>query len=621
MKRIAAAIGHATSWVALSPSLIPRTWWMTAINVGINAYGGQKIGETAHAIAHLLRERNYQEPLSTLAESYKRAHRAPELNFQRNTALLSLALAGSVFALRRSMKEQADISRRTGLHKDPAVEQLVGYLVGGIGWIGLDLLTLGTNRLRRFIEDRLSTRMPYIPEVVVTAASISLIVFSSRRLLTTVLYRIADGAVRTDFARPSLAKRPKEPQRTGSRFSPEPFSTLGYHGREFVSAGPRKVRIERIRKTTSTKEAKARTVKEPIRVFIGRLAHPDLVDAAQAAVAELERTGAFDREALLLVTNTGSGWIPQWSVCAFEYLTGGNCATAAIQYSFAGSWLAFLIHREQAKMASKLLLEAIEAQLAARERAYPSTHRPKIYVTGESLGALGGHGAFYSLEDMRRRIDGALWTGTPRTTPLVDKLFKARNRLTFEVRPLIGRGSYVRFVGKPKHMRESPLGAYAEWDGPRIIYAQHSSDPVVWWSPSLLYKQPDWLREPRGKDVSPSMTWYPWVTFWQLLADMPRSVQLPGGHGHNYHREVVHYWNEILDTGFSKKDCNRIGDAIAVDLDAKSGSLSITDPPPWHEVEHQNTLGSVTTAIVSGLYHRIKGAFIANLTPVRHTAR
>lgn len=562
---------------------------MTAINVAINAYGGQKIGELAYTVFRRKNRSTESHPGFTIA-------RPAAGNIGQNVALVSLASAGSAVAISRSIREQQDIAHRTGVQADPAKEQIIGYIVGELGWLGLDLLTLGINRTRKYFERRLRTRLPFIPELVVTSMSVGVILFSSRQLVSSVLFKLAEVAVRTDFAKPSLARRPKEPERSGSRYSQEPFSTLGYHGRDFVASGPRKDRIKKILGKTSGKaHTDMANTHEPIRVFIGRLAHPNLTDAAEAAVRELERTGAFDRDALLLVTNTGSGWIPQWSVEAFEYLTGGNCATAAIQYSFAGSWLAFLIYRDQAKAAGRELLEAVERHMQTRDK------NPRIYVAGESLGALGGHGAFMSFDDMCKRVDGALWTGTPRTTAIFDRLIDNRRYLSPEIQPVIGRGSRVRFVQKPKHLKESPLGSYGPWLDSRIIYAQHPSDPVVWWEPSVMIQPPDWMREPRGKDVSPYVSWLPWLTFWQLLADMPRSVQLPGGRGHSYHREVVHYWNEILDTGFTKKDCSKIGDAIADDIAAK-GPTSLT----WRHPEQNTTKQSLFDTVVLAILRRRK---------------
>ncbi|WP_277246118.1 alpha/beta-hydrolase family protein, partial [Micrococcus terreus] len=40
--------------------------------------------------------------------------------------------------------------------------------------------------------------------------------------------------------------------------------------------------------------------------------------------------------------------------------------------------------------------------------------------------------------------------------------------------------------------------------------------------------------------------WMPWVTFWQVASDMPRSATVPGGHGHRYLEEAVPYWAAVL---------------------------------------------------------------------------
>src|SRR5699024_10527615 len=77
-------------------------------------------------------------------------------------------------------------------------------------------------------------------------------------------------------------------------------------------------------------------------------------------------------------------------------------------------------------------------------------------------------------------------------------------------------------------------------------YGQHASDPVVWWSWDLLWHEPDWLREKVGRDVSPDLSWTPYVTFWQIAVDMPLSIDVTGGHGHEYRAEMVPYWTGVL---------------------------------------------------------------------------
>jgi uncharacterized membrane protein len=74
----------------------------------------------------------------------------------------------------------------------------------------------------------------------------------------------------------------------------------------------------------------------------------------------------------------------------------------------------------------------------------------------------------------------------------------------------------------------------------------HPSDPIVWWSPHLIFSPPDWIGETRGTDVVSSMVWIPFVTFWQVTADLPFSTGVPPGHGHKYTTEYVDAWNAVL---------------------------------------------------------------------------
>ena len=42
------------------------------------------------------------------------------------------------------------------------------------------------------------------------------------------------------------------------------------------------------------------------------------------------------------------------------------------------------------------------------------------------------------------------------------------------------------------------------------------------------------------------MRWIPFVTFWQVTADLPFAVGVPAGHGHAYTREYVDGWAQVL---------------------------------------------------------------------------
>ena len=44
---------HVMSWVSLSPSFIPRTWWMTAVSTGFSQSFGYLVGAAGSAAVRL----------------------------------------------------------------------------------------------------------------------------------------------------------------------------------------------------------------------------------------------------------------------------------------------------------------------------------------------------------------------------------------------------------------------------------------------------------------------------------------------------------------------------------------------------------------------------------------
>ena len=120
-------------------------------------------------------------------------------------------------------------------------------------------------------------------------------------------------------------------------------------------------------------------------------------------------------------------------------------------------------------------------------------------------------------------------------------LRSARAKGSPEWLPVYGDGRTVRFAASASDLRQ-PGGGLRH---PKIVYVQHASDPVVWWSPGLLWHKPDWLTEPRGPGVPSKMQWYPFVTFWQISADLIVSTTAPG-YGHHYGAEIPTAWAAIL---------------------------------------------------------------------------
>ena len=319
--------------------------------------------------------------------------------------------------------------------------------------------------------------------------------------------------------------------------------------------------------------ATGRPAQDPVRVYAGLTQGRTLVDVRDAVLAEMERTGAFERAAILVVTTTGTGWVNEWNASAFEYLGGGDTAIAAMQYSTLPSALALLSAQSEPPAAGTLLFDAIEHRLASM----PADHRPKLYVGGESLGAFGSSAAFSSADDLLRRVDGAVWTGTPEFTPLHQAVTATREGGSTQVNPVVDNGRHFRFTGSPNELGADQFGReLGTWSYPRVVFVQHPTDPVVWWSPRLISQTPDWLVETRTAGPMEQMGWLPFVTFWQVSADLAVANSVPDGFGHQYHSELVPTWAAVLGkdpNGDYSKVISSIGTSVSR-AGARAGAVS-----------------------------------------------
>ncbi|WP_235840403.1 alpha/beta-hydrolase family protein [Corynebacterium yudongzhengii] len=272
-------------------------------------------------------------------------------------------------------------------------------------------------------------------------------------------------------------------------------------------------------------------------------------------MVELERTGAFERSAIVMMTSAGTGWLSDFSVDAVEFLTGGDCALVAMQYSYLPSAVSYLSDRDSPIESSMLLIQAIEERLARLD----DDARPKFFVSGESLGGYGIAESFDHIADLLARCDGAVFSGVPGFTGMHRALTVHRDAGSPHRLPLVDGGRHVRFVATPEHLDHDFRGEdYPEpWATPRVVFAQHASDPIVYWHPRIFYRRPEWLSEPGSRgvpapaaqhlDVFEGMRWVPFITGWQVGLDQLTSLDVPGGHGHNYHREMLSYWAAVLD--------------------------------------------------------------------------
>ena len=516
--------------VSVSPSLMARSWAWHAVASGILVACGYVAGVVVQNVAQLVIR------LTGLTIS---ASEPVELGFRIGIGALFAAwwLYAVIQSYRRARKAAALVNM-------PG-ETFGEYLLGTAGavvvsWVLLRIVG-ALNGLCWMLIASLDTHMPRPAAIVVSMVILFAIMFF---LTSKVILRGGIGFFRRKAEQLNMRTargiyQPVVPERSASPASSVTWESVGGQGRVFLGRGPSRLDIAQVCGGVAM---------EPIRVYSGMpTGGSGIEQAAATVVAELHRTGAFDRAVILIAASTGSGWVDEWQVQPLEFLTRGNCATASLQYSYVPSALNWLTGLEPAQEASAALFAAVRAELDLMDEA----DRPALFVCGESLGAFASQSVFESFEDVLARVDGALWVGTPSFTPMHAALTAARHKGSPEVAPVVNNARRVRFVNEPSDLRTDLYGReLGPWGFPRVVYAQHPSDPVVWWTNKLIWTQPDWLRERAGRDVSLNVEFTRFATYIQVLADLPVAGTAPGGHGHTYHEELIPLWRGIL--GFDR---------------------------------------------------------------------
>jgi uncharacterized membrane protein len=513
---------------SLTPSLLPRGWVLQGIIAGIAAAIGYGVGVT---IAWLVAE-------STEGRLSARV---------RRRAWRVLAVAGTASCLVMlwlGVGWQREIHELMGQTPPKAYDSLgivvlallvfaVVVAIGrGIRWLARRLVRLLGHLLPRRIARPLGV-------VVVTA----LVVF----LLNGVIFQGLVEAMNSAFSvqddgTEEGAVEPTTVVRSGSPSSLVPWEDLGLQGRNFVGQGPTPEDLESF---------SGRPASEPVRAYVGLASADDVGDRAALAVRELERAGGFDRAVLVIVTTTGTGWVDPAASDSLEYEFNGDTAMVAMQYSYLPSWLSFLVDQVKARDAGRALFDAVYGAWAQ----LPPDARPELYVFGESLGTFGGEAAFSGLADIVNRTDGVLWAGPPNFNELWRGIVADREEDSPEWLPVVDDGRTVRFADEAPDLGRPP----GPWGEPRLVYLQNASDPIVWWSPQLILGRPDWLEGERGPDVSQDMTWLPFVTFWQVTADLAFATGVPDGHGHSYRADYVDAWAQVAQPpGWTEADTERL---------------------------------------------------------------
>ncbi|KUI06174.1 hypothetical protein AU188_02480 [Mycobacterium sp. IS-3022] len=529
--------------LSLTPSLLPRDWLFAGLIGGLNAAIGYGIGVFLAKMLRrfVLRRRTWWPPSRRVLLVLK-------------TATVVLSIAASILMVIPAAAWQRQVSAVMGIEGPATLGYLrtlvIALLVGGmcvaVARVLLDLIkTMARFFIRRWrLHDEVAL---FIGTAIVVVLAITLI--------NGVLVRgFLAGANRVFQPQNTTTRegviQPAEPERSGSPESFAAWDTLGYQGRNFVATGPHADELS---------ELNGAPAKEPIRVYVGLQTAETAEQRMAVLLSELERTGAFERELLVIIPTTGTGWINPVAARALEMMYNGDTALVGSQYSFLPSWISFLGDQQKSMVSGRMMIDAVQQ----RWEELPQDRRPKLVLYGESLGSMAGQGAFDWLPDISRMgFSSVLWVGPPNASPLWKAITERRDPGTPQVEPRYDNGRTVRF-SEATDPAEIERDTAPPWEGTRVLFLQHPSDPIVWWSPDLLFSRPDWLREPPGRDRTASMRWYPIVTFGQVAADMTNASSVPGGHGHNYGDLVLDGWAAVAPPdGWTREDTERIRTAL-----------------------------------------------------------
>ncbi|WP_033258311.1 MULTISPECIES: alpha/beta-hydrolase family protein [Kitasatospora] len=527
--------------LSFTPSLLPRPWYLQAAAGAITAAFGYGIGAF---LGHLTRACGLR--LEGRARPVAR------------WALVGVGSAAVVTATAWSVRWQGDLRRAVGM--DPRISWWqwalvlpVALLLGALLVLCARTVRLGTDRLRAV----LGRAVPNWAAAAGAAALATVLVvgFVEGFLLRGLLDLAERGAALTDRSTSPGTVRPTSPTLSGSPASYESWDSLGAKGRDFVGNAPTAAQISGFT---------GRPAKDPVRAYVG-LRSVDgtsfaegartgagLRERARRAVAELERAGGFERKVLVVLGTTGSGWVNEKIAKPVEYLYDGDSAEVAYQYSYLPSWISFLTEGE-ATDAGQALYDAVRA----RWSQLPAASRPRLMVAGESLGSYATERAFPGgVPQLTEQTGGALLVGPTPDNPLREDVTDARQPGSPVWRPVYQEGRNVRFAQLPS---DFAVPADAPWEQTRVVYLQNGSDPVVWWEPALIWRKPQWLEGQRAHDVSPTMRWYPLVTFWQVTCDLAASEAVPEGHGHRYGLMPAEAWARIAPpAGWTEQDTDRL---------------------------------------------------------------
>lgn len=457
--------------------------------------------------------------------------RGPDTADDPNTANLDSALSPTttIDDVSTAAKEVVSDLARSMAPDDRSASRWRSLLVaGGVAGTLSGIAALESG-VARGLGTLLSSHLPGSAHVWQRVARLSMaggVAIASATLWDVTIQRVeADASteerLRRDVSGPELAG----PTVSGGPRSLVPWSSLGREGRRHVVTGvaPAQSMLPRLGLPEDSIDAVtgAPALATPVQVYVGLDAAPTARERVDLALAEMEALGAFDRSLIVLISPTGTGYINHAALAALHYLSRGDVATAAMQYSRRPSPLA-MTQLKDAREQNRLFWLEIVNRL--RHRPGP---RPRLAIFGESLGARTSQDVFAdwgTLGPEALGIDAALWIGTPAGSAWPHQVMD-------DDRPDSEPGA-VRAFNDIAQLDDLSL---EEREVLRYYLVSHDDDGVVTFEPGIAVRRPSWFdarraslrattpagASPRG--LPPGMRWSPVTSFFHSVIDMKNS--------------------------------------------------------------------------------------------------
>ncbi|WP_028245837.1 alpha/beta-hydrolase family protein [Pseudoclavibacter soli] len=527
-------------WMSLTPSLMPRDWYWQGLISGVLMIVGYAIGVAVRQVVRWI--------IPLLCRWWPTAWRwSPRTSRRIGLGFILGMFLINLYWLIVYVRWQQSVYPSSGFVRPD--DSTVGSMVTttlmvcttlALAWGVLAVFRLVTRLigvlwhflLGRHGIHRLPSFIGYTVSVLAVAL-VAMLVFNTA--LRPFVLNVVDGFYTAKNSRTAEGvQQPTSPLKSGSDASLVSWDELGWPGKQFVAGSPTTDDIQQFNPGEPTTE--------PIRVYVGKEFSDNITAQARIAVAELERTGAFDREAVQIVVTTGTGWVNSKAARPLEYLYNGDIATVAIQYSYLPSAFSLLLDRDRVAEAATQTITGVKQAIA--DHAAASGHSPKLYIFGESLGSNGIEQSAPSLADLVADTDGVLLAGPPGFNPLHQRLTDARDGTAACVQ---SEGVQVQFISGSDEPDDcsSPT---------QLLYLQNTSDAVVKWNASLAWREPAWITaEQAAGQLSPYVVWRPGITWVQVTLDMLISSWAPDRYGHNYGSSAVRAWLHLTDAQWSEE--------------------------------------------------------------------